>query len=85
MIRKLCATGVMVAAAAGVTLLASPAHADDRTDNRSANRWASQSGNNFHNLRAFNHGRGRSVNVNNVNGFTTTAANGSIAVTYIFH
>ena len=84
MIRKLCATGAVVAAVAGVTLLAAPAHADNWTDNRSGNSESSQSGNNFGDVRAVNRGFGESTNVNNVNGVASTAANHSIVVTYVF-
>ena len=85
MIRKLCVTGAVVAAAAGVTLLAVPAHADSRADNRSHNTEAWQSGNNFADIAMANRGWGWSTNVNNLNGFATTATNDSIAVTYIFY
>ncbi|WP_336211264.1 hypothetical protein [Nonomuraea sp. LPB2021202275-12-8] len=85
MIKKLCATGVVVAAAAGVTLLAAPAHADSWTDNWSTNTESSQTGNNFSNIGAVNRGWGRSTNVNNINGVATTASNGSISVTYVFY
>lgn len=85
MIRKLCATGAVVAAVAGVTLLAAPAHADNWSDNWSANSGSSQSGNNFGDVRAANRGFGESTNVNNINGVTTTAAHDSIAITYNFN
>ncbi|UBU15529.1 hypothetical protein [Nonomuraea gerenzanensis] len=94
MIRKACAVAVVLAAVAGGALLAVPAHADDDwagpltggtwSANRSDNDDSSQSGNNFGDVLAGNHGEGRSTNVNNVNGFATTATNGGIAVTYIF-
>ncbi|MEV0588204.1 hypothetical protein [Nonomuraea sp. NPDC050310] len=84
MIKKLCATGAVLAAAAGVTLLATPAHADRWSSNWSNNSESSQSGNTFGNVFTANRGGFGSTNVNNVNGFATTAANGSIAVTYIF-
>ncbi|MFG1943457.1 hypothetical protein [Nonomuraea sp. NPDC048826] len=84
MIKKLCATGFVVAAAVGVTVLAAPAHADSWTDNWSTNTSSSQAGNTFSRVGAANEGRGRSVNVNNLNGYAITAVNGSTAVTYIF-
>jgi hypothetical protein len=88
-IRKLCATGAAVAAVAGVTLLAAPAHADNWTDNWtdnwSGNSGAIQSGNNFGDVRAANRGFGESTNVNNINGVASTAAHDSIAVTYVFN
>jgi hypothetical protein len=84
-IRKLCVTGAVVAAAAGVTLLAAPAHADSWAGNESRNTEASQSGNNFADIGAANRGWGWSTNVNNLNGIATTATNDSIAVTYIFY
>lgn len=85
MIRKLCVTGAVVAAAAGVTLSAVPAHADSWAGNGSRNTEASQSGNNFAHVGTVNRGWGWSTNVNNLNGIATTATNGSIAVTYIFY
>ncbi|MEU6999106.1 hypothetical protein [Nonomuraea sp. NPDC046570] len=85
MIKKLCATGAVLAAAAGVTLLATPAHADTWTSNWTSNRDSWQSGNNFGNVTAANAGATRSTNVNNINGVATTASNGSISVTYIFY
>ncbi|WP_049564627.1 hypothetical protein [Nonomuraea sp. SBT364] len=85
MIKKLCTAGAVVAAVAGVTLMAAPAHADTWSDNWSSNSESSQAGNNFAHVGASNHGWGRSVNVNNLNGIATTASNGSIAVTYIFY
>ncbi|AQZ65865.1 unnamed protein product [[Actinomadura] parvosata subsp. kistnae] len=94
MIRKVCAVSAVLAAVAGGALLAVPAHADDDwagpltgdtwSANRSANADSSQSGNTFGDVLATNHGAGHSTNVNNVNGFATTAANGGIAVTYVF-
>ncbi|GAA4047970.1 hypothetical protein [Nonomuraea soli] len=84
MIKKLCATGAVLAAATGVTLLAAPAHADSWTSNWSSNSDSSQSGNNFGNVAASNVGGGGSTNVNNINGIATTASDSSISVTYIF-
>lgn len=83
MLKKLCVTGCVVAAAAGVTLLSSPAYADTRVGNSSRNEATSQSGNNFHNIGTSNIGSTRSTNVNNINGLSTTANNRSRAVTVI--
>ncbi|GAA3474772.1 MULTISPECIES: hypothetical protein [Nonomuraea] len=85
MIKKLCATGAVLAAATGVTLVATPAHADDWTSNWSRNIGSSQSGNNFGNVAAVNRGASGSTNVNNINGIATTASDSSISVTYIFY
>ncbi|WP_219464754.1 hypothetical protein [Nonomuraea rhizosphaerae] len=85
MIRKLCAAGAVLAAAAGVTLLAVPAHADSWTENWSDNWYSSQSGNTFDDVAATNEGGDGSTNVNNLNGITTTATNGSTTVTYVFY
>ncbi|MEV0165599.1 hypothetical protein ACGFJC_02860 [Nonomuraea fuscirosea] len=95
MIRRVCAAAAVLAAVAGGTLLAVPAHADDDwigpwtganwSANRSGNSDSSQSGNNFGDVLAGNHGSGRSTNVNNVNGIAPTASNGGITVTYIFY
>jgi len=84
-IKKLCGVSAIAAVAAGVTLMAAPAHADSRNDNRSANSESSQSGNNFANVGAANEGWGWSTNVNNINGNASTATNGGIAVTYVFY
>lgn len=84
MIKKLCATGFVVAAAVGGAVLATPAHADSWTDNWSTNTSSSQSGNTFSRIGATNRGGARSVNVNNLNGYAITAAHGGTAVTYIF-
>ncbi|MFB4282038.1 hypothetical protein ACBJ59_42565 [Nonomuraea sp. MTCD27] len=95
MIRRVCAAAVVLAAIAGGALLAVPAHADDDwagpwtgddwSANRSSNSDSSQSGNNFGDVLAGNRGDGHSTNVNNVNGIASTATNGGITVTYIFH
>ncbi|GAA3680874.1 hypothetical protein GCM10022224_051350 [Nonomuraea antimicrobica] len=95
MIKRLCAAAAVLAAVAGGTLLAVPAHADDDwagpwgggnwSANRSDNSDSTQSGNNFGDVFGRNHGQGFSTNVNNVNGFAPTATNGGITVTYIFH
>ncbi|MFI7706256.1 hypothetical protein [Nonomuraea sp. NPDC049480] len=93
MIRRVCAAVAVAAAAAGGALLAVPAHADDWSgrwsghvwfDNRSGNGGSSQSGNNFADVIAANHGAGASTNVNNINGIASTATHGGITVTYIF-
>ncbi|MFC5825633.1 hypothetical protein [Nonomuraea insulae] len=94
MIKRMCAATAVLAAVAGGTLLAVPAHADDDwlgpwaggnwSTNRSGNNGSTQSGNNFGDVLAQNDGDGYSTNVNNVNGFAQTATNGGIAVTYIF-
>lgn len=84
MIKRRCVTGAVVAALAGVTLLASPAHADDWTDNWSGNRDSWQSGNNFSDVAAANQSGSGSTNVNNINGVAATSSNGGITVIYVF-
>ncbi|GAA4047959.1 hypothetical protein [Nonomuraea soli] len=76
MLKKICVTGIVVAAA-GVSLMAAPASADTDTHNSSWNNESSQSGNNFGNVFAGNVGGGRSTNVNNINGNAVTGTNGS--------
>ncbi|WP_214322321.1 hypothetical protein [Nonomuraea sediminis] len=76
MIKKLCVTGIVVAAA-GTTLLSAPAYASTNIGNSSHNANSSQSGNNFGNVFAGNIGRGGSTNVNNINGNAVTATRGS--------
>lgn len=76
MLKKICVTGIVVAAA-GVSLMAAPASADTDTHNSSWNSESSQSGNNFGNVFAGNVGGGRSTNVNNINGNAVTGTNGS--------
>ncbi|GAA3474773.1 hypothetical protein [Nonomuraea roseola] len=76
MLKKLCVTGIVVAAA-GATLMSAPASADTDTRNASRNSEASQSGNNFGNVFAGNVGTSRSTNVNNINGNAVTGTNGS--------
>ncbi|MFC4013602.1 hypothetical protein ACFOY2_40680 [Nonomuraea purpurea] len=94
MIKRMCATAVVMAAAIGGALLAVPAHADDGwsgpwvgnvwSGNASGNSDSSQSGNNFGDVvNAIRGGHG-STNVNNVNGIASTATNGSLVVTYVF-
>ncbi|MFG1696546.1 hypothetical protein [Nonomuraea sp. NPDC049309] len=99
MIRRVWTAAVVVIAAAGGALLATPAHADDGWAARWANAWAggnwavnrstntdsAQSGNAFGDVLAGNNGRGLSTNVNNVNGIAPTATHGGITVTYIFY
>ncbi|SEL64166.1 hypothetical protein [Nonomuraea pusilla] len=83
MIRRLCAAGAVVAAAAGAALLAAPAHADSWSDNWSGNSDSVQSGNLFGDVSAAN----RVVNgvgVNNVNGTAVTATDDSFVVMYVF-
>jgi hypothetical protein len=82
-IKKLCATGAIAAAAVGATLISTPAHADAH------HNWigvddSSQSGNVFDNVYSRNSGSGRSINTNNINGITNTASNGSVVVNYRF-
>ncbi|MEV0384180.1 hypothetical protein [Nonomuraea sp. NPDC050643] len=94
MIKRVCAAAAVLTVAAGGSLLAVPAHADDDwlgplpggdwATNRSGNYDSSQSGNNFGDVFAGNHGEGHSTNVNNINGIAPTATNGGITVTYIF-
>lgn len=77
MIRRLCAAAALVAGVGGGALLATPAHAHCGP----GDLW---SGNDFGDVVSGNRGAGASTNVNNVNGFTSTATHGGIAVTYIF-
>ncbi|MEV0995475.1 hypothetical protein [Nonomuraea sp. NPDC050202] len=79
MMKRLCMTGV-VAAAASVTLLSAPAYADTNAGNSSSNRDSSQSGNNFGNVFNANVSGHGATGVNNVNGNTVTATNGSDTV-----
>ncbi|WP_327086605.1 hypothetical protein OIE66_30310 [Nonomuraea sp. NBC_01738] len=76
MIKKLCVTGIVVAAA-GTTLLSAPAFADTHNSNSSWNEHSSQSGNNLNSVYAGNVGGGRSTNVNNIVGNAVTSTNGS--------
>ncbi|MGR6922851.1 hypothetical protein ACU635_52090 [[Actinomadura] parvosata] len=78
--KKLCMTGIVAAAAAGVTLLSAPAYADTNAGNSSSNRDSSQSGNNFGNVVNANVNGAGATGVNNVNGNTVTATNGSDSV-----
>ncbi|MEU6712677.1 hypothetical protein ABZ897_14450 [Nonomuraea sp. NPDC046802] len=77
MMKKLSATGLVVAAAAGVTLLSAPAFADTNAGNTSRNFGSSQSGNNFGNVYNANRNGTHSTAVNNVNGNAVTATGGS--------
>lgn len=85
MIKRLCAASALTAAVAGVALSAAPAHADSWSDNWSSNSDSSQAGNNFGDVFATNRGGWNSANVNNINGIASTATDGGIAVTYVFH
>ncbi|WP_157253498.1 hypothetical protein [Nonomuraea typhae] len=78
MFKKLCVTGIVVAAA-GTTLFVAPAHADSENTNSSWNANSSQSGNNVNNVFAGNVGGGGATNVNNILGNAVTATNGSSA------
>ncbi|MEV4176125.1 hypothetical protein [Nonomuraea sp. NPDC049709] len=80
MIKKLCVAGAIVAAAAGVTLMSAPAYADTNAGNSSSNNDSSQSGNNFGNVVNANVSGHGATGVNNVNGNTVTASNGSDVV-----
>ncbi|MGN9838158.1 hypothetical protein ACTMTI_08545 [Nonomuraea sp. H19] len=77
MIKKLCATGLIAAAAAGATLLPAAAHADTHAGNSSSNRDSVQSGNNFGNVVNSNVSGRAATGVNNVNGNAVTATGGS--------
>ncbi|GAA3680882.1 hypothetical protein GCM10022224_051360 [Nonomuraea antimicrobica] len=80
MMKKLCVTGV-IAAAAGVTLLSVPAYADTNAGNSSHNAHSSQSGNNFGNVVSTNLSGGHgATSVNNVNGNAVIGTNGSDVV-----
>ncbi|SEF60592.1 hypothetical protein SAMN05444920_101181 [Nonomuraea solani] len=79
MMRKICVTGI-IAAAAGLTLLSAPAYADTNAGNSSSNNDSSQSGNNFGNVVNANVSGHGATGVNNVNGNTVTATNGSDVV-----
>ncbi|MFG1943458.1 hypothetical protein [Nonomuraea sp. NPDC048826] len=76
MIKKLALIGFT---AAGVALLAAPAHADTWIDNASRNSESSQTGNNFSNVGTSNRGGWAATNVNNINGNAVTATNRSWA------
>ncbi|WP_188194465.1 hypothetical protein [Nonomuraea sp. SYSU D8015] len=77
MVKKLCVTGLIAAAAAGATLLAAPAHADTNAGNSSSNRSSVQSGNNFGNVVNVNRSGYDVTSVNNVNGNAVTATDGA--------
>ncbi|HEX4811530.1 MAG TPA: hypothetical protein VFV66_02105 [Nonomuraea sp.] len=76
MVKKLCVTGLIAAAAAGATLLAAPAHADTNAGNTSTNSDSAQSGNNFGNIANVNSSGTDVTSVNNVNGNAVTASDG---------
>ncbi|MEQ4718202.1 hypothetical protein ABN273_17595 [Nonomuraea sp. B19D2] len=75
MMKKLCVTGFVAAAATGVALLSAPAYADVNAGNTSSNRESSQSGNNFGNVVSSNRSGLGATSVNNVNGNAVTATN----------
>ncbi|MED7926589.1 hypothetical protein SMD20_20195 [Nonomuraea sp. LP-02] len=75
--KKLCVTGVLVAAAAGAAFLSAPAHADTNAGNASRNTNASQSGNNFGNVGNRNVSGASATSVNAVNGNAVTTAHRS--------
>ncbi|MFC5825632.1 hypothetical protein [Nonomuraea insulae] len=79
MMKKLCVTG-LIAAAAGMTLLSAPALADTNAGNTSSNVDSSQSGNNFGNVANVNVNGHGATGINNVNGNTVTGTNGSDVV-----
>jgi hypothetical protein len=79
MMKKLCVTTGIVAAAAGLTLLSAPAYADTNAGNSSSNTDTSQSGNNFGNIANSNVSGSDTTSVNNVNGNAVTATDGSDA------
>ncbi|WP_283134300.1 hypothetical protein [Rhizohabitans arisaemae] len=85
MMKKLCVSGAVLAAAIGIGLSATPAHAAH--DDTYIGNWSryiddsAQSGNQFGNIRASNRGCGNSVNVNSV---SATSCRGNISVTYVF-
>ncbi|GAA3168884.1 hypothetical protein [Nonomuraea roseoviolacea] len=77
--KKLCATGLVVAAAGAAlataaSLAAVPAGADTAVSDSSSNRESSQSGNIFGTITVQNRGTGASTNVTSVNANTSTAA-----------
>ncbi|GAA3215686.1 hypothetical protein [Nonomuraea helvata] len=81
MMKKLCVTGLIAAAATGVTLLPAPAYADVNAGNTSSNRSSSQSGNNFGNVVSSNRSASTATSLNNVNGNAVTANNrGTVTV-----
>lgn len=79
MMKKLCVTG-LIAAAAGMTLLSAPAQADTNAGNSSSNVDSSQSGNNFGSVVNANVSGHGATGINNVNGNTVTGTNGSDVV-----
>ncbi|SDG14320.1 hypothetical protein SAMN05421505_10246 [Sinosporangium album] len=81
MIKKLCVTGAVLAAATGAALVSTPAHADS-WGNWTRNSGSSQSGNQFGNVSAANVGAGKGTQVNNINGVTGVANNGAVTVIY---
>ncbi|MFI9596183.1 hypothetical protein [Nonomuraea sp. NPDC052265] len=83
MMKKLCVTTGAVAAAAALTLLSAPAHADVTGGNSSSNHDTSQSGNTFGNVVNVNVSGTDATSVNNVNGNATTATDDSHAGTSV--
>ncbi|GII89822.1 hypothetical protein [Sinosporangium siamense] len=83
MIKKLCVTGAVLAAATGVALVSTPAQADS-WGNWTRNTGSVQSGNQFADVSAANTGAGRGTQVNNINGTTGVANNGAVTVIYRF-
>ncbi|TDD47305.1 hypothetical protein E1286_18050 [Nonomuraea terrae] len=76
MMKKLCVTG-LIAAAAGATLMSAPSYADVNAGNTSVNRASSQSGNNFGNVVSTNVNGRAATGVNTVNGNAVIGAYGS--------
>jgi hypothetical protein len=70
MVKKLCATGLIAAAA----LLPAAAYADTNAGNSSSNKGSVQSGNNFGNVVNANRSGSDATSVNNLNGNAVTAA-----------
>jgi hypothetical protein len=79
MMKKLCVTTGIVAAAAGLTLISAPAYADTNAGNSSSNTDTTQSGNNFGDVTTSNVSGVDTTNLNNVNGVAVTATDGSHA------
>ena len=79
MMKKLCVTTGALAAAAALTLLATPAHADTNAGNSSNNHDTSPSGNNCGDVNIRNWSGTDATSVNNVNGNAVTATDGSDA------
>ncbi|RJL26607.1 DUF320 domain-containing protein [Bailinhaonella thermotolerans] len=84
MFKKLCVTGAVAAAAAGVALIGSPAQAnDDRSDNWTRNNDSFQSGNQFTGgFRPDLDGCGNAAFQNGIS--ASTCSGGSVIATYDF-